>query len=56
MSRMRNTDELVEKHLKTIRIPQGFENCTKDLVRKMIDHPAFNNTEYVRLLLSGNHY
>jgi len=46
MSRMRNTDELVEKHLKTIRIPQGLENGTKDLVRRMIEHPAFNHSEY----------
>lgn len=46
MSRMRNTEELVEKHLKTIRIPTGLERGTKELVKSMIEHPGFNNVEY----------
>lgn len=45
MSKMRKTEELVQKHLKTIRIPVGLEKSTKDLVTKMIDHPAFNDSE-----------
>ncbi|XP_050293040.1 aurora kinase B-like [Anthonomus grandis grandis] len=46
MSKMRNTEELVERHLKTIKIPVGFEENTKKMVTNMISHPAFNNPEY----------
>ncbi|CAG9771381.1 unnamed protein product [Ceutorhynchus assimilis] len=48
MSKQRKTEELVEKHMKTITIPPipGLEKSTKELVTKMIDHPAFNNPNY----------
>ncbi|ENN81411.1 aurora kinase B-like [Dendroctonus ponderosae] len=43
---MRKAEEIVERHLKTIKIPQGLEKQTKQLVTNMVQHPAFNNTEY----------
>lgn len=42
---MRATDELVEKHLKTIKIPTGLEKPTQEIVKRMISHPAFNNSK-----------
>lgn len=43
---MATTNQLVEKHLKTVKVPEGLERDTRELVRKMIDHPGFNNPSY----------
>ena len=40
-----NKTKQVEKHLQTIKIPPGLEKQTKQLVEKMVYHPAFNNPE-----------
>ncbi|CAG9760968.1 unnamed protein product [Ceutorhynchus assimilis] len=46
--KQKKTQELVEKHMKTITIPPvpGLAESTKQLVTRMIDHPAFNNPNY----------
>ncbi|XP_050293041.1 aurora kinase B-like [Anthonomus grandis grandis] len=46
MSKMRSIEELAERHLKTIKIPDDIEENTKEMVINMISHPAFNNPEY----------
>ncbi|KAF7280720.1 aurora kinase B [Rhynchophorus ferrugineus] len=43
---MPTTEELVEKHLKTVKIPSGLEKPTQELVRRMISHPGFNHSNY----------
>ncbi|KAG5889214.1 hypothetical protein JTB14_018637 [Gonioctena quinquepunctata] len=35
-----------EKYLKTLTIPTGYENATRELVSSMMSHEAFGNPEY----------
>lgn len=41
----KSSEELAEKHMSTISVASGLEEPTKKLVKKMIEHPAFNNPE-----------
>ncbi|XP_060532606.1 aurora kinase B-like [Cylas formicarius] len=45
-STSKSIDKLVDKHLQKLKIPDGFEKPTRELVKNMMQHPAYNNPSY----------
>lgn len=38
-------EERVEAHLRTLKIPRELEDETRNMIRIMMSHPCFGNTE-----------
>lgn len=41
----RKLGERVEAHLRTLKIPRELEDETRIMIRSMMSHPCFGNTE-----------